>query len=160
MEPLKYDPTQGLARQGDVIIMPLPADLTVDRTAAQIQPRSDGNLVLAQGELTGHHHSILVHMFSPLQFRDDGMTQAAEAKFAAAGNGGVAQLFKSPSLERKLFDCGILTENAEVVGFLTVDDVPVVLRHQEHTAIEIPPGEYYVGRQKSIQRDEIVRVAD
>lgn len=44
-----------LIRQGDVILVPVNA-LPVDTT---IVPRENGRIILAHGEVTGHHHSIV-----------------------------------------------------------------------------------------------------
>ena len=46
----------GMAFQGDVSIIPVPADGGIDRSD-EIKP-VDGRLILQEGEVTGHHHAI------------------------------------------------------------------------------------------------------
>jgi hypothetical protein len=43
-------------RQGDVLLIPVDDEIPA---TARHAPRKDGRLILARGEATGHHHSIL-----------------------------------------------------------------------------------------------------
>jgi hypothetical protein len=44
-------------RQGDVLLIPVDKVPYTGKDAA-IEPRDDGQLILARGEVTGHHHGI------------------------------------------------------------------------------------------------------
>jgi hypothetical protein len=147
------DKTKGCARQGDVLIWPLPEGFTVSRTeeiAAQ-----NGRIVLLHGEATGHHHSIGVKLPMPTMFRDDG----AGAGAVDVGV-GTATLYADAVLLRALVAAGQLVTTDLCVGFLIVADASVIVEHQEHDAISIPPGAYYVGRQREFRGEAFSYVQD
>jgi hypothetical protein len=145
-----WDPHEGDLCQGDVLLFRLPEALTPARTD-RIQPH-DGVLILAEGELTGHHHAI---WFNPPAFRDDGLAQAAETPYQLAP----AALYRDNDLVRRLVEDSLLTDASLCIGFLVVE-TPVLLRHNEHDAIRIPPGLYYVGHQREFHAGEARRVSD
>jgi hypothetical protein len=98
-------------RQGDVFINTcnkIPDGMT------PVQPKN-GRLILAEGEATGHHHSVDCQ---------------------------AAQLF----------------EHADKMVMIVAE--PTTIQHQEHGAIEIVPGTYWVTRQREYTPAEIVRVRD
>jgi hypothetical protein len=95
-------------RQGDVLLIPRDA-LPV---AAKPVPPKNGRVVLAHGEATGHHHSIVA---------SEGVT-----------------LFRSDDMVSGPGD------------WLLVTGGPVVLEHQEHDPITLPPGVY----QQAVQVEE------
>jgi hypothetical protein len=150
-----WDPTEGDLCQGDVLLFRLPKDLTPAQTEI-VQPR-DGKLILAEGELTGHHHAIWLN---PPMFRDDGLARAIEAQSQPAVRSDPAALYRDNGLVRRLVDDGLLTDGSLCIGFLVVEDAPVLLRHQEHDTVRVPPGHYYVGRQREFHAGEKRRVAD
>jgi hypothetical protein len=150
-----WDPDEGDLCQGDVLLFRLPKDIAPARTDI-VQPR-DGKLILAEGELAGHHHAI---WFNPPMFRDDGLARAMEAHSQPTVTSALAALYRDDGLVRRLVDDGLLTEGSLCVGFLVVEDAPVLLRHQEHDAVRIPPGLYYVGRQREFGAGEAHRVSD
>lgn len=98
-------------RQGDVLL--IPCSVSMDG-AKEIEPRN-GRLILAEGEATGHHHSV---------------------DCQAAG----------------LFDLA-----GRVV--LVVNE-QTTLTHQEHGAIEVAPGQYWVVGQREYSPEAIRRVMD
>lgn len=109
----KIEQKGGIAmiRQGDVLLMKcdkLPDGLK------KIRP-VNGRLVLAEGEATGHAHTI-------------------EAKSATLF--GVDE------------------------SMVVVVNEPTTIQHQEHSAIEIAPGQYWVVRQREYTPKEIRRVMD
>jgi len=156
-EIIHYDPSKGNAVQGDVIIVPLPADTKFSRE----QPiQRDGNeQVLAYGEVTGHHHGITNGLRSPepTMFRDDAM--AADLAVKAPVAIGTAQLYKDDAAIQALASKG-LANSRLAVGLLEVKDGPVDLHHQEHATIRIPAGLYYIGNQQEFDAGEARRVAD
>ena len=100
-----------MLRQGDVLISKcdkMPSGMT------QVHPKN-GRLVLAEGEATGHNHTV------------DCMA---------------AQLFAKGD------------QMVMIVG------EPTTIQHQEHGAIEIAPGQYWVTRQREYTPAAIVRVRD
>lgn len=58
-----------------------------------------------------------------------------------------ARLFHDPAAVQALQRAGILTRADLAVGCLVVEDGPVVIGHDEHDGIRVPPGRYLVGRQ-------------
>lgn len=151
-----YDPAQGDLCQGDVILFRLPDGYSPSR-AQPIPPRG-AQLVLADGELTGHSHAI---WFNPPMFRDDALAHALEnATPAEAVQAASASLYRDDALTQRLVSNGHLTTAALAIGYLTVEGDPAVLRHEEHDAIRIPPGDYYCGRQREHHAGEARQVAD
>lgn len=147
-----WDPDEGDLCQGDVLLFRLPKDIAPART--DIVPPRDGKLILAEGEVTGHRHAI---WFDPPMFRDDGLARAMEAHSQLTRptvNSAPAALYRDDGLVYRLVDDGLLTEDSLCVGFLVVKDTHVLLRHQEHDAVRIPPGIYYVGRQREFYAGE------
>lgn len=100
-------------RQGDVLLILTTAEET--GTAQREEPRQ-GRLILAEGEATGHHHSV---------------------------DAVACQLFSLADGKRML----VVAE-------------PDFLTHQEHGAIEIAPGTYWVVGQREYTPQEIRRVLD
>jgi hypothetical protein len=167
-----WNPDAGDLCQGDVLLFRLPEGLAPVR-ADIIHPR-DGKLILAEGEVTGHHHAI---WFNPPMFRDDGLARAlapglhddlslrggnrsgTDMQTRPAATTGMATLYRDEQLVHRLVDDGLLTEGSLCVGFLVVE-APALLRHQEHDAVRIPPGTYYVGQQREFHAGEARRVAD
>jgi hypothetical protein len=151
-----WNPADGDACQGDVILFRLPDGMRIDR-AQPIAPKGH-QLILAEGEVTGHHHAI---WFNPPMFRDDAMAHAAEATFKAAdAEGGRATLYRDDVAIEALIAAGALTTDRLAIGLLVVEDSPVILRHQEHDPIRIPTGVYYVGRQREENAGAEHQVAD
>ncbi|HEY1244340.1 MAG TPA: hypothetical protein VGF29_05860 [Hyphomicrobiaceae bacterium] len=166
MNIIDWDPAKGDLCQGDVVLFRIPDRLKLD-TGDEAKPR-DHRLILAKGELTGHHHAIWNPQ--PAMFRDDGLARellrsqgvpddgATAAKLSEAKAG--ARLYRDPEAVRVLIGQGELAHNRLAIGFLVVEGGPVVLRHDEHDAVRIPPGRYYVGGQSEWDAAEERRVAD
>lgn len=148
-----WNPEKGAALQGDVILFRIPNGIAVDRSD-EIAPR-DNRLILAEGEVTGHHHAIRL-VPQPVAFRDDGLARNMEALAPVA----TAKLYRAPATVQALMRAGELTTGRLAIGILEVEGGPVVLRHDEHDAIRIPPGRYYVGGQMEWSAAEARRVAD
>ena len=149
-----YDNTKGMAFQGDVSIVPIPTSLAIETTEEISAIR--GRLILMEGEVTGHHHSIEV---MPLRFA------AADALMADAlaeriSLGGKATLYRVGAVASAMVRAGILTRADLATSVLIVEDAPVLLSHQEHDTIRIPPGRYLIGRQVESAGAEERRVAD
>lgn len=168
MKIIDYDPAQGMAFQGDVSIIPLPADIKIDRTD-QIKP-IDGNLILQEGELTGHHHKIAMPMSR--QFRPDVPvgdpilgTNSARLRKAF---GGIAKkttiasafLFRDPAAAQQMVRRGVLTRADLAVACLLIEGGSMVVSHEEHDGIRLPCGQYLIGRQVESVGAEERRVAD
>ena len=148
-----WNPDDGDALQGDVILFRVPDHIATDRSD-EITPR-ENRLILAEGEVTGHHHAIRL-VPQPAAFRDDGLARDMEAMAPAA----TAKLYRAASTIREMVRAGELTTDRLAIGILEVDGGPVVLRHDEHDAIRIPPGRFYVGGQQEFDAGEARRVAD
>lgn len=134
-------------RQGDVLLVPvsrLPEGCTE-------VPNDRGRIVLAYGEVTGHAHAIADHIVlaEQLQRHHDERTahpvaadEITEAAIARAKS--KARLWSAPDGAR----------------YLEVTE-PVNLRHEEHTAHEIPAGVYLLPTQVEYVAPELTRqVAD
>ena len=118
-------------RQGDVLLMEVKS---IPKKAKDVTPKD--RIVLAYGEVTGHAHAFYPEVVE----RHKGLVEKVLGKEAA----------NEPVLKAKLWDSG-----AE--RFLQVME-KTALRHEEHSAIEIPQGNYKVVRQREYdpQRDRIV----
>lgn len=165
MNVLEWNPQEGGAFQGDVAILPVPAGIAI-ATIDEIKP-VDGRLILQEGEVTGHHHAVSV---DPTFGREKHFRPADAAvadPFAAASpalrkrlSGGTApkvsvRMFRDQAAARAMVTATILERADLCVGFLVVEGEAAVVRHQEHDAISIPVGRYYVGRQvESVGADE------
>lgn len=157
-----WNPDEGDALQGDVCLFRMPDHIKID-TSDEITPKN-GRLILAEGEITGHHHAIWMRN-PPTMFREDGAGSGVSeadttAMVAKATKTGTANLYRDPEAVRALVRAGELTTEALAIGILVVEKHPVVLRHDEHDAIRIPPGRYYVGGQAEFDAAAMRRVAD
>jgi hypothetical protein len=174
MRIIDWNPAEGDLCQGDVILAGIIPDRLKLDTSDEAKPR-DHRLILAEGEVTGHHHAIWL---KAAMFRDDGLARElpqydalrrevdryyAEIQDDAARRGppvGTARLYRDPAAVRALIRQGELAHDRLAIGFLVVEGGPVVLRHDEHDAVRIPPGRYYVGGQSEWDAAEERRVAD
>lgn len=145
-----------IACQGDVVLMPLPKGYVVSK-AREIKRGKDGTIVLAEGEVTGHHH--VIGLIKPNYLHDSAIALSAPPAEAKAADAGAA-LYEDSALTSKLVGAGILSTPGLAIGFLIIEHGPVSLNHQEHDTIILPPGEYYVGRQREFNSGEERRVSD
>lgn len=159
-----WNPAEGDALQGDVCLFRIPDNIKLD-TSDEITAKN-GQLILAEGEVTGHHHAIWMRN-PPTMFREDGAgagtsetdTAAMVAK-ATKRKTGTAKLYRDQKAINELLSSGEITTDALAIGILVVEKHHVVLRHDEHDAIRIPPGRYYVGGQAEFDAAEMRRVQD
>ena len=114
-------------RQGDVLLVPVKS-LPQGATLLAGQERK---VVLALGEVTGHHHRI---------------------EHAPIGAGAAAEM-----VEALIARCRLYEHNGD--RFLVVD-APVALQHEEHATIDLAPGVYEVPIQVEHTADMVRRVAD
>lgn len=103
-------------------------------------PNDRGRIVLAYGEVTGHAHAIADHRVAarPTPAAADEIAEAAIARAKTR-----ARLVVAPDGQR----------------YLEVSE-PVSLKHEEHTAHEIPPGVYLLPTQVEYTPAELRRVED
>ena len=137
-----WNPAEGLALQGDVSIIPVPAGVRLTLTD-EISP-VDNRLILQEGEVTGRHHAISLVEPEPINVEVERLLVAAIAGRIPLPS---AKLYRDPEAAQQMRGLGILTRTDLVVGLLIVEVGPMVLRHEEHDGIRIPPGAYLVGRQ-------------
>lgn len=147
-----YTGNNGVARQGDVLIFKLPKSIKLNRVN-EVSPTS-GRLVLLEGEMTGHHHSIdlLEHPSARSENVPIKTSKIVEDMLYNAANvvAAEARLYKDDGVTKQLVDARILTRTDLYIGTLEVTgggEVGVVLVHQEHTGIRLTEGCYYIGRQ-------------
>ncbi len=154
-----YDPKLGMAFQGDVSIVPIPADIPIDRSD-EIAPTA-GRLILQEGEVSGHHHAIALLDRPAL---DDTPSRAVEALMADASAGRIplptAKLYRDPKTLAEMLRREIITRTDLAIGVLIVEVGPMCLTHEEHDGIRIQPGSYLIGRQVESAGAEERRVAD
>ena len=162
-----FDPKQGQAFQGDVSIIPIPADIAIARNE-EIKP-IDNKLILQEGELTGHHHHIALREknFRTPTERGDPVLHVRDSKLHRAFGGGKretvmagAKLYRDPAVAAEMQQRGILTRADLAVGCLVVEGDAVTVAHQEHDGIRLPVGNYLIGRQIESAGEEEHRVAD
>lgn len=157
---IDWNPDEGDLQQGDVILFRIPDGVRLD-LSDEVKPRN-AKLVLAEGEITGHHHAIWLPQ--PVMFRDDGLARELEAAPPTAAQAAkaarVPRLYRDPAAVRRLVQLRELAHERLAIGFLIVESGAAVLRHDEHDAARIPPGRYYVGGQAEWNAAEERRVAD
>jgi hypothetical protein len=153
-----WNPATGDACQGDVVLFPIPDH--VELSCSQPIGVKDHQLILAEGEVTGHHHAI--RLPQPVMFRDDGLARGLEAQFMPEQKqqAGTAALFRDDAAIAALVSARALETANLAIGILAVEGASVVLRHDEHDPIRIPVGRYYVGRQREQHAGLERRVAD
>jgi hypothetical protein len=134
-----FDRSAGLAFQGDIAFIPLPDGYT-PKTNDEVPP-IDGRLIIQEGEASGHHHAIKLPQ--PTMFRDDALARG----MAVAESLPTVRMFRDNSLAQRLVRDGYLTRADLCIGFLVVENGPVVVAHEEHDGIRFHPGVYYCGRQ-------------
>ena len=113
-----------LFRQGDVLIERIDK---IPKSAVKQKP--DGRIILAHGEVTGHHHCLEVS--DPADWWKEGEIATTNDKPRTLAG----ELFLS------LPQGGMVT-------------------HQEHSKIELPPGNFRVTRQREYSPEAIRNVAD
>lgn len=140
-----YDPSEGQAFQGDVSIIPIPNSINVDRSDEIAA--SGSRLLLAEGEATGHHHAIDLFDHPRL----DAPNRAVERLIVDANAGNFplpsAKLFRDAEVVEAMLVKGVITRTDLIIAVLVIETGPMVLSHDEHDDIRIPPGAYLVGRQ-------------
>lgn len=164
MKPRNWNPKDGDALQGDVILFRLPDEISLsldDEISARGQ-----RLILAEGEITGHHHAIWLRN-PPTMLREDGAGSGASAaevealvRKATSKRIATAKLYRDAAAVERLVRLGELQHARTAIGFLVVEGGSVVLRHDEHEAIRIPEGRYFVGGQQEWDAAEARRVQD
>jgi len=60
---------------------------------------------------------------------------------------GVIAFLVAPAVGQEMVNRGILARADLAVGVLVVEGRPVVVSHEEHDGIRLPPGNYLIGRQ-------------
>ena len=135
-------------------------DGTKISTNDEIAPR-DNRLILAEGEITGHHHAITIDRPIDLTASNEMLGKiVSDNRARRSASPATARLYRDVVAVRALISAGELTTDRLAIGFLIVEGQPVVLRHDEHDAIRIPPGFYYVGGQAEYDLAEMRRVQD
>lgn len=139
-------------RQGDVALLQV-ASLPAGCTLVEGQEKK---IILAWGEVTGHHHRIEDHVRSASESvaEVDAALQLGLESISAGRSHEIADA----AIERARVKARLWkAPNGET--FLEVLQ-PVTLRHEEHTAHEIPPGIYKQPTQVEYTPAELRRVAD
>lgn len=120
------------ARQGDVVLV----RISKMPDGVSPIPRENGRVVVAHGEVTGHAHAI---------------SEKHVRQFRATVN--------TPSPLRE--DMKLRADGQVApITYLEVTGKPCILKHDEHSPIEIRPGVYEVRRQREYVRGQIRNVAD
>ena len=152
-----YNPKDGLAFQGDVMIAPLPKGVSINKDAIEI-PLKNGMLILAEGEVTGHHHAFRYGLEGVANFRDDGL--ARDLAIAYPNQIDRVKLFNDPTTLKILVEKQLVTDASLCIGFIRVEKNAPPLTHDEHDGIIFPPGEYYVAGKREFNTEMRRRVMD
>jgi len=114
--------------------------------------------VLAWGEVTGHHHTVVANpeSYNPVKDLPDYHPQDAEMGLRDWANSLLAkiefdQMAKGPAAR--------LYEENDKFRRLVVDR-DTLLRHEEHPAIALAPGHYKIIQQQEFSPEGWVRVQD
>jgi hypothetical protein len=152
-----WNPDDGDLCQGDVLLFRLPEGFAPDK-AKPLAPLN-GRLILAQGELTRHSHAI---WFEQPPFHDSQEARGDDPTLQPTSirKQSQAALYRDELLARQLVEVGHLTTAELTIGFLVIEGAPAVLRHEEHDAVRIPPGTYYVGGQREFHANRPRRIID
>lgn len=150
-KPIDWNPNTGDALQGDIILFKIGKEIEINPLTKVMS--QDNRLILAEGEITGHHHAIGLHQ--PTMFRDDALARDVEAKLKPS-----VSLYKDPKVFAKLVEWGELTTTNLGIGVLVVEGDYVTLYHDEHDPIRIPPGKYYVGNQQEFDVEAYRKIQD
>ena len=148
---VKWNPKDGPAFQGDIAIVAIPASIAVE-PLNEIMP-IDNRLIIQEGEQSGHHHAI--NLVRSRQFRQDRVIgdpvlQVRDTRLKKAFGGKArptAHLYRDTKAIEAMRACGILTRTDLAIGCLVIEGGSVVISHEEHDGIRVPPGSYYLGRQ-------------
>lgn len=135
------------AAQGDLYLFRLTEAEAKRLAGTPIKTAKRGTIRLLEGEVSGHHHEIVMDREpaeSAANAEAVAMATLELAKARSAANRGTATLYQDDALAASL---KWLQRRDLVIGFLHVERGPVVLRHPEHDAIRLPDGVFYVGRQ-------------
>ncbi len=131
-----------IIRQGDVLLIPVKA---LPAGCIHIEPEGGRRFVLAHGEVTGHAHAI--YEFTPDETAEQDLakaTEVAEAALERARTRRTAQMWSAPDGE----------------WYLEVRQEST-MRHEEHSAPQIPAGIYHAPVQVEAGPDNMNRlVAD
>lgn len=154
-----YDPTKGMAFQGDVSIIPIPTDIAISRID-EVSPVA-GRLILQEGEVTGHHHAIAL-VERPLDLGTPNLVVERLISDALANKIALpsARLFHDPSVGEEMRRRGVISRVDLIVGILIIETGPMCLIHEEHDGIRMLPGAYLIGRQVESAGAEERKVAD
>ncbi|MCS3725464.1 hypothetical protein [Bradyrhizobium betae] len=149
-----YDPAMGQAFQGDVAIIPIPADIPI-ATIEEIAP-VEGRLILQEGEVSGHHHAVDLRQRSfqaqPREVGDPLMaTRDPKLKKALGGMAkqavGAARMYRDAGVAAEMLRRGLLTRTDLAIACLVIEGAPMSVTHEEHDGIRLPAGRYLIGRQ-------------
>lgn len=162
-----FDPAKGQAFQGDVSIIPIPHDIAISRVD-EVSP-VEGRLILQEGEVSGHHHAIDLRQkkFQSLpKTAGDPLLTTRDPKLKKALGGAprtmnaTARMYRDGAAASEMVRRRILTRADLAIGCLVVEGSSMLLSHEEHDAIRIPPGNYLIGRQVESAGAEERIVAD
>jgi hypothetical protein len=169
MRILDFDPKEGQAFQGDVAIIPIPSDIAIGRGDEMLPVH--GKLILQEGEMTGHHHHIVIER--PAKESEESPAEPESRKRTMKGVEGLmsdalagkiavptARMFRDAAVAIEMQRRGILTRSDLAVACLVVENGPMVVSHQEHDGIRLPVGSYLIGRQIESAGQEERIVAD
>ncbi len=116
--------------QGDIAVIPVAASINVPEGTAPLA-NVCGRVVLAEGEVTGHFHSV---------------DESCARIFAASGIGALPKVGNYRAADK---DDRVL-----------VIDRPTTLTHDEHAPFDLEPGVYVVRRQVTLEAGDVRRVLD
>lgn len=162
-----YDPSKGQAFQGDVSIVPIPADIAIS-TVEEITP-VDGRLILQEGEVSGHHHAVDLRQKNfQAQPRETGdpllATKSPKLRRAFGGMAkpvtGTARMYRDAAVPNEMVRRKILTRADLAIAVLVIEGGPMSVTHEEHDGIRLPAGRYLIGRQVESAGAEERIVAD
>jgi hypothetical protein len=166
-------------RQGDVLVVEVeapPEKVEAIKGKLDKMDKEDGRVVLAHGEVTGHHHA-----FDPASsrhvnlFREQGTgTGTLYSKFGLEdldmplGGGGMAATERLAELGGAQPRHGVdsiprardSSINPNQRRFIEVTGETALLTHDEHATIEVPKGFYEVVIQREYSPSQIRRVED
>lgn len=152
MQTIRLMQQPGMARQGDVLIVPVTQPVLDSDIGKLLKDADKTRVVLAHGEATGHAHAF----YPAIDKREGVMPKKAQKP---------VQLFELKNAERYVeFDDSLPRSQLQAFSkntkLLRLRE-RALLRHEEHDPISFPAGDYAIIQQCEYDdSEELRRVAD
>lgn len=148
-------------RQGDVLVTPALKPINEADIGVQIKESDGSRIVLAHGEVTGHAHAFYPALDVEDQLATAGFKDAAHIDHKKRAAASSVAIRKDAVTLHQLSNAQQYSGSALPGQRLLRLKERSLLRHEEHSTISLPPGDYVVIQQhEGNEMEELRRVAD